>query len=399
MISLIVICLIIFIVGYYFSKRAIFSPAVVSSLLWGGTVLLYLLLYRECALPTLGHKFVMGAALWIISFAVGSLLLQTTKLKPIYSAECSGSVMNFFFALSLCCVPLLIEHLMSALSSGLTSSWAYNLRLSALGMNEQGEVYTPIYYYLWVATYILSLMKADKKTWYQPVIMGLLLLLFAVVMMAKLNILIFFVITLFLLHYKGILKIGQIVVGGALMVGVMILLFAIRQDSDTSVLETIIDMVDIYALRSCAAFETLLPASSAHWGENVFRIVYAIKYKLGFSPIEPIETMLPWISEPAETNTYTCMYPFYKDFGFAGIAIFGFLEGAVLGWLFRMHQKGSQYCTALYAYLFYCVVMQFDSELMVTILSAHIKFAIMIWLPFVVSRYHLLDIRPLSRLK
>ena len=75
------------------------------------------------------------------------------------------------------------------------------------------------------------------------------------------------------------------------------------------------DFISMYFLSGMPAFDTVKPYSSLHFGENTFRFFYALSYEFGFSKIEPVDPVLQFIKVPTITNTYTVLYPFYKDFG------------------------------------------------------------------------------------
>ena len=301
-------------------------------------------------------------------------------------------IKDIFFIISICCIPLLYRFVTETLATIHTGSWALDLRYGALGfdinMQPVKEAYSPFYYYIWLATYILYLVDIDKKHWVKTTIMGALLIAFAFCTMAKLILLEFGFITLFILYQKHILRAKHILIGLAAILTLMVALNAIRSSTQVDG-EQVSNIFEDYVLCSLAAFDTLSPASTHTWGENTFRIYYAIMYKLGFSNTAPVATILPWITKPVFTNTYTCMYPFYVDFGNIGVCIFALISGLFYGWVYKKHICGSIYFTALYAYLCYSIVMQFDSELIITNLSGTIKFAMLLMIAYLASHYRL----------
>jgi oligosaccharide repeat unit polymerase len=147
------------------------------------------------------------------------------------------------------------------------------------------------------------------------------------------------------------------------------------------------DMLTTYIVGNMSAFDTLTPNSSTHLGENTFRIFYAIANKLHLSSIEPVSVFQPWIYTPVSTNTYTGMYPFFKDFGYWGVGIFAVFYGLFFGWLFKKAQNGNAFFILLFSYLVMSVVMQYVSELFFAGLSGKIKFVILLLLPFLATKY------------
>src|SRR5574344_1012448 len=136
---------------------------------------------------------------------------------------------------------------------------------------------------------------------------------FSFACMSNIMILNFVVMNLFVLYIKKIVTTKHIlIVLCVLFIGLITLQglrHAIKMD-ETGIENTL----TTYFLSSMSAFGTVEPNTSAHYAENSFRLIYAVKYKLGLSTIEPVDTLLPWISKPIPTNTYTTLYPFYKDF-------------------------------------------------------------------------------------
>ena len=74
-------------------------------------------------------------------------------------------------------------------------------------------------------------------------------------------------------------------------------------------------MLSLYLTSSIVAFDYFVePSSAISFGENTLRFIYAVGHSLGISDA-PIQTILEFVGVPFPTNTYTLMYPFYKDFG------------------------------------------------------------------------------------
>ena len=167
----------------------------------------------------------------------------------------------------------------------------------------------------------------------------------------------------------------------------MVALQSIRHRNSVDTDDKKEDFLVLYALSSMSAFDTLKPGSAEHWGENVFRIYYAVTYKLGLSDIEPIDPILKFIYKPIATNTYTGMYPFYKDFGKAGVGIFGIVLGIFYGFLFRKAQKGSKYYLVIYAYVSNMILMQYTGDVVFTGLASLVKYMIIASLLFIPAKF------------
>jgi len=152
--------------------------------------------------------------------------------------------------------------------------------------------------------------------------------------------------------------------------GVMLLLLIThmirRIDSIDSF--NISNFISLYLLSPLPAFDYLLNMSGDYvetfHGEFTFRSFTRITQLIDPTMIGNSDPhcLYRWVAVPMNINVYTCMMPFYEDFGIVGIGIFGCVYGLVAGYLFRGMQQGVAACTLLYCNLFYILVFQFFSE-------------------------------------
>lgn len=388
MAGLFVILCVLLLVAYICSKQDIFSPSVLTAGIWLFCLLLFVVLPNR--LPALQQQFLLCAGMWSGCFVLSSLSMQSLSYSS-KKMQCSATIRDLYFWISIACIPALLLFVYRAIAYGTTDSMALNLRMATLGENTKvGEdTYTPMYYTLWLATYLLYLIDANKKHWKRTVILGCLTLLFGIATMSKTMILTVGIITLFVLYKRGIISTKYILIGGAAVLAMMIILQGIRHSMSMDK-EEVENIFELYILRGFCAFDTLRPCSSPHFGENVFRIFYAIPYKLGWSSIEPIDPILPWVYEPVATNTYTVMYPFFLDFGYVGVGVFAVVLGAGVGWLYKKSEQGNSFYTILYAYFCVMIVMQYVQDNFFTNLAGVIKFVLLLSLPYIVGNYQLL---------
>jgi oligosaccharide repeat unit polymerase len=331
--------------------------------------------------------------IWSIGLVVGIWLTQSCSYKE-HKWECSSTIKDLYFWISILCIPFFIYFVYQAITYGTSGNIAMDLRMATLGSNSHvgGDLYTPLYYVLWVVTYLLYLNDINRDHWRRAVILGFLVLLFSIATMSKALILTFGLMTLYILFRKKIISTRAILITGACLLVVMLAIHAIRQ-SQTMDEEQVVSIFEQYILRGFCAYDTLTPKSSEHWGENVFRLYYAVSYKLGFSDIEPINPLLPWVSKPAPTNTYSTLYPFFKDFGYAGVGIFAVLLGLMLGIVYKKAKSNNSFFIILYAYILIMVVMQYAAEYFFTNLAGHIKFVIILAIPYIVGTQKLLYVK------
>ena len=65
---------------------------------------------------------------------------------------------------------------------------------------------------------------------------------------------------------------------------------------------------------------------------------------------------------PIPTNVYTIFQPFYRDFGYWGIAVFAAIYGIIMGMTYRYSKNGNSFFICLYTYFFSLIVLQFYQE-------------------------------------
>lgn len=379
MIPIFTLCIIFVIVGLIISKNNILSPSVVTPTVWIIVLSLFLILNHN--LPPLSWQFFGSLALWITMLCLGSLFMQSLKVKATPEQKPNKLIMDIFFGISLATYPFFLLFVKEALATGTSGNWAMDLRMAALGKTATfKEVYGGLHVILWQVAYLLELFYYSKKNRHRVIILGLMFLSFGLGTMSKIILLEFVVKSVAILFFKHRVSLKQFMAA----LGVLLVIFAMIQSTRHGA-----DKFDqnnffiLYILGNTSAFDTLEPASATHYGENVFRIYYAIAEKLNYSSIEPIDPLLPFIHKPIYTNTYTGMYPFFKDFGYWGVGIFALLYGLLFGWVFKKAQQGTPFFIILNAMLIFVVATQYVADLLITNIAGYIKQVLLLMLPFI----------------
>ena len=141
----------------------------------------------------------------------------------------------------------------------------------------------------------------------------------------------------------------------------------------------------MYLLSSCGAFDyNTVACSATHFGENSFRFLYAVSHAFG-GKVEPIQTILPFVGTPSYTNTYTCLYPFYTDFGQLGILIFSIVYGLIYGYLYKKSKSNGQVSKVLYTILLGNIILGFFAELIFTNFSLQLQYIFCTCLHFILN--------------
>ena len=377
-----IVCIVLAILGLTVSKNNIFSPSVITPVVWIVVLLLFVALPHD--LPPLSWQFFGSLLLWVTMMCLGAMFTQSFRYRVSVS-EPSQLIRDIFFWVSVATFPLLLIFVKEALQTGETGNWALDLRLAAIGKTSTfKEVYGGLYIIVWQVAYLIELFYYSKKNRHRVIILGLMFLALGVGTMSKTILLEFILKTVGILFFKNKVKVKHLLVAFVVLLVAFVAMQSMRYNSSVGALDRKRFLIT-YVVGNTSAFDTLEPNSSTHCGENVFRMYYAISNKLGRSDIKPVAPILPFIYKPLETNTYTAMYPFFKDFGYWGVGVFALLYGLFFGWIFRCAQQGSPMFVILNAIIIPIVVMQYVGDVFITNLSGYIKQIILLALPFVFS--------------
>lgn len=385
------------VVGLQCSRNNIFSPSVITGFVWAFALTSYLFLGK--GLPDLSATLLIGITLWVIGVGGGSLVTQSATYRNSRLDNPSHLIRDIYLFLSVIFLPKLYFFVTAALANATSNAhWAFKIRMAATGQGSGfDEPFSGFFVLIWEVCLLLELLCYDKKKKWRLIVASLCFLAFGAATMSKIVFLNFFLFSTSILYFKGHIKMKQIVGGLCILLVLFATLQSIRSaikfsDVNESFLVT-------YIVSNLCAFDTLTPCSSLHFGENTFRIFYAIAYKTGLSGIEPIDAMLKWIEKPIETNTYTTLYPFYVDFGIGGVIIFSLLTGFFYGWLFKKAQNGSNFHITIYAIVLSFIIMQYAAEQIITNLSGFFKLFVLLLIPFACTKHNFLVVKDLAENK
>lgn len=380
-------CIFICLFSLALSNDNVLAPSVLTPIIWLGTICLYAILPHS--LPPIQSQFLLAISLWVGTVCLGSLSAQSLSYQNL-ACDANLSIRNLYLIITVVTFPLIILWAKNAIETG-TEGIATSLRTAATGRTqENGESYGGLYILVWQVSYLLELAYYKRENLWRVLLSGAIYLSFALITFSRASLLVFAMQTITYLFFTKKIPFRTLFIGLFSVLAVAFIMQAFRNGTNVESQEGRYRVLVLYLVGNMCSFDTLQPCSSPHWGENVFRIYYAIRYKLGLSDIQPVHTILPWIHKPLVTNTYTTLYPFYKDFGYWGVGIFGFLYGCMYGCFFKKAQSLRKLAVLLYVYIIGVIVMQFAGETFLTNLSAHVKFFIILYLPFFVEKYGLL---------
>ena len=378
---LIIFFIVLLILGLKVSNNNIFSPSVITPAIWAAMLLMFFILDHN--LPPLSYQFLVCIMLWCGLYTISSMLAQaTTRATTLYNRTPSQTILNLYFLIALCTFPLFLQYAYTAITMGPTGHWAIDLRLASTGKHPCfSEPIGFLYVGIWRVAYIIELVNYSKKNRIRVLLLLFFMLSYGIITMSKLVFLELFISTAYILYANKKIKLKHLIIGGLILIQVFILMQTIRNNLGDSDKERN-DFFVLYLIGHMSAFDILEPCSSTYFGENVFRMFYAILNYFKISSIEPVAEHLPWISEPLRTNTYTTMYPFFKDFGYIGVVIFAIFNGLLWGTIFKKTTDNDKMYIVIYAFFIHIIIDQYVNEMIFSSLSGNIKKLILLLLPY-----------------
>lgn len=378
----------------YRCTKNIFAPAVFTNLIWFVCFAAFFIIPKN--LPPLTIRFLGCITIWILSFTFFSLLMSKVRVKKDNSPiEASKLIRDLYLVISVCSSPILLKFLFDVISHGPYDNFFISLRLAAVGYlppyftETFGSSYGGIYSIIWSVSYILEIAYFDKRHKFRFFLILLIVLAYGAITVSKAVFVDFFILSLVLLYVRGKVKLKVLSYVGVILLFLIFTLQSLRHGADFSNIEERYEFITLYLNSSMYAFDVVEPMSSNHLGENVFRIFYHVVNKIGLSSIEPIDPLLPFIQTPIITNTYTIMYPFYKDFGVIAVFIFACLYGMLYGYLYKRYEfdKNNIWYLVSYVFMFKFLFYQYAAESILTNLYPFMITLILLYLPFAFSKY------------
>ena len=204
--------------------------------------------------------------------------------------------------------------------------------------------------------------------------------------MGKTNFMILFMSSTIILYHRKLINFKHLVIGFVLLLSMFVGVQYLRGSYTNSK-----EFVALYFTSSLGNFNSNVQAhSSENSGENTFRLFYAMKSQLDGGRTKVVNPILDFkhveVGDFAfGSNTYTALYPFYKDFGNRGVIVFAVLLGLLFGYLFKTSEDGSSLALVLYAIFSGTIVMQIIGDTFFTLLSQNIQYVIIGLIAFMVK--------------
>ena len=362
-------------------NKHLFSPAFLSNFMWAVFVLLYNIAGHS--LYPLWEQFYLCIILWNLFFTLGSYLINQKRIeeKTFYFRT---TVLNIYFILVVLLAPVAMYQTYQKAMEGPTDVLFFNLRLLSTNVDGSDFSLGIIGYVYSLAAVALMLEFLNNKGKYYKNIKIIVLLILNIglsILTVSRTSFFFLIISLFVIFaFKTKVKTKHFLYVFGAIVALFVGMTFLKDSFDDGV--NISDSFSLYLFSGMAAFETVTVAPADYdFGANVFRIFYAVGKSLGLGT-EPVTNILDYVSIPEKTNVYTFMYPFFRDFGYWGIIVFGFLYGILFQFIYLNARNSKAFFLVFFAYLISVLLFQFLGDTLMTNLSTSLQYFIIARLAF-----------------
>lgn len=372
----------------YKINRKIINPLFIVPFLWANVLLLYNLVPH--ILYSLQNQFLIAIFLWVTCFTIGGLLINFSleRLAIFHNKYFNFKVFNLYYWIIIIFAPVCV-YLLVVEALKVDIQYLFVMLRSFNTGSEKTETSFAVLGYIFNFTFAGLLLKiqnyesankGDKLKLNMLILMNVLL---SIVTVARTSFLFLAISSFVVLYFKGKLTIKHYVVSIGSLVFLMVALTVIRsmiswQENEES---SFVTTLSIYMFGGLPAFDTLSIDSNGQFGSHTFRFFYALLNAIGGN-FEVKDTIYEYVNVPIETNVYTVMCPFFKDFGYYGIVIFGFIYGFIFQMLFKLSLKNYKIIQLVFAYIFPMLLMQFFGEYLFSNLSVFFQILIYFSIPY-----------------
>ena len=392
MTKLLIIVAILCLGSWLFARRRWYAPSVMMTAVWLFTLVAYLFLDR--GFHPLKPEIIEALIVWITGFTVTTWIVQSIYLKPLFKDVIpSTPVRDLYYYFTLATLPIMIWAVVMIVRHTGGNPFSA-LRDANIRANDQGIRTTGFFVIFWMVSYIMELRVMSKTNRGRIIVLFLINLFYVVISMGKMNLMILILSTVIILSEKNIVKLKHLFVIVPVLVGLMLVLQTARGSLPSK--SRLGVFFTVYVGSSLSNLNANVePKTAEQPGENTFRLFYAVKHKIDGKTkvVDPVldYSYAPIATKKYRSNTYTALYPFYKDFGMTGVWIFSIVLGLLFGSLFKLSEDGSICALVLYAILAGCIPMQMMGDTVFTVLSQNIQYLIAVLIPFIMSKYRLFE--------
>lgn len=358
----------------------LFSPWCITILVWCAIGVLFVLFGDK--LYDLTDQFYISLMLWcgtIIPISLATYNLLPDRLQE-QKSEIHFSKLICYAFLGLSMV-LCVMHARDVLTD-VTTHYSENIFKALRNYSVAGE-YTrfPKYAYVLSNVSLIVCLWAYPRVSIWAVICAILCALEeGLIIMEKGQIMFVFFCCLFVLYDRKYIRLNTLAIVFAIIFGLMILFNVIREGVEDIEKDGLFDFLSMYIMSPSVAYCTVETELTEQFGVNTFEAIYDYLTRFGIGNYEIHKKLQEFVYVPISTNVYTVMQPFYRDFGYAGIAVFGAIYGVLSGFIYRWYRNGNSFATCLYTYIAMLLVLQFYQENIFLSLGYNVQFVVLLYL-------------------
>ena len=342
-----------------------FSPWMITLSVWGGMMGLFFI--SGDILYPLTNQFYYSVALWITilvvtSFVTFNLLEHRTQPLPLDGIKVNKAFFYFLFFVAVVLSPMYMYRVWQTISSFDSDDMLKNARILAVYGEGQGI----LNYAIVIAQSLLlvALWRYPKIPWWQLAIIIACCILNSIAIMEKGSTFLVLLCSMYVLFERKVIKMRTILFSGVLVVTLFYFVNLMREgeNSDFSQDATLLDFIGMYIMSPPVAYSRIVQEIGSQFGTNTFETIYLFLDRFGIGNFEVHEKTQEFLFVPISTNVYTIMQPFFRDFGYWGVAFFAWGYGVLSGVLYRYSCNGNVFCICMYTYLVEILVLQFYQE-------------------------------------
>lgn len=387
MVKLIIICIVLFACSVLFARGRWYAPTVLATAVWLVSLVGYAVI--DQGQHMLQSSTVWIVSLWLLGFCLAAWSVQSVYIKPMFvELRSSVAARDIYYYFTLCTIPIMAMWIAVIIARSGGNPFS---ALREANVEEVRGIRTAAFFVLfWMVSYIMELQVVSRANIRRVIILFLANFFYAFVSMGKMNFMILFLATAIILTERKIVRIWHL---AAALVVLLVLFVGVQQIRGSYTNPR--HFTALYLTTSLANLDqNVAPCSAKQPAENSCRLYYAVRSSLDGGQTQVVDPILDfqWVKVgnlKYYSNTYTALYPFYKDFGVAGVIAFAVLLGLMFGYLFKTAEDGSQFALVLYAILAGTVVMQFIGDTFFMVLSQNIQYLVAAIIPYIISKYNL----------
>lgn len=359
LLGLLIIIFRIFKIGDYF------SPWFITIAVW--FMILLLFQFEGDLLYPIEEQFYRCFFIWIPLFLTSSLITYyvypsrgNEDLRSYREKSINMMLFYVLYTISIVITPLYVYKIFNVVTMFDTEEIFYNLRLLAI-YSDGGYGFLQYSYIVNQALFIVALWKYPQIPAWQLITIIIACLMGQVAIMEKSGMFLMTIATLFVLYTRRRIRLRSIIISVCIIFLVFFFVNILLTSSNGSSGLNFMDFFAIYVLSPTVAFGRINEELSQQFGSHTFQILYLFLKRFG-ADFEVNSRLQDFVWVPLPTNVYTIFEPFFRDFGYRGIAFFAFLYGTLFGWVYRLFRNGGMIARCIYAYLLKVLIMQFYNE-------------------------------------